>query len=205
MGTLAPGQRLQEGALAAKFGISKTPVREALARLAHEGLVEVYPRIGYAVTQLGAEEIEDLFEFRKILEGAAAELAARHVTESELERLELVVDTDYIPVDKSSYLDFFSQNREFHFLIARASRNRYLFRAIQTMFDLVDGALRHRLDAGEAAGRMRREHRVVLDALKRRDAQDARIATEDSIVESKKGIIRWLTREKLTRTSGPSS
>src|SRR5436190_1701331 len=86
-GVLAPGQLLQEGQLAQRFKTSKTPVREALARLVQEDLLEAFPRVGYVVTDCTVEDAQAVLDFRAILEGAAIELAARYITEAELAQL----------------------------------------------------------------------------------------------------------------------
>lgn len=90
-GALAPGQRLVEEALAATFGVSRNPVREALRVLAAEGLVEVLPRRGATVSLLTAEEAQELFDLRLAVEGVAARIAARKRNPDGLRRLEEVL------------------------------------------------------------------------------------------------------------------
>ena len=83
-GTLAPGLRLTETDLAARFGVSRTPVRQAIARLEAEGLLTHAPRRGLTVTRPDHAQVVELYVMREILEGAAARLAAQHATETEL-------------------------------------------------------------------------------------------------------------------------
>jgi DNA-binding GntR family transcriptional regulator len=87
-GELAPGESLSEIALAETFGVSRTPVREALKQLQTEGLVEIRPRVGTFVTTPSRREINELFEMKELLEGAAARLLANRGRVPELERLE---------------------------------------------------------------------------------------------------------------------
>lgn len=203
-GVFLPRHMMQEGRLAKRFGTSKTPVREALLRLVREGLLDVYPRVGYAVTEVSIDDIESLFEYRAILEASAAELAAVRMTPGQLERLEMVMETPYLVGERESYHDFFAQNQEFHLQIAGASGNRHLAQAIASLFDQIDRVLRYRLDIGDSAERMEREHGAVIEALARRDGAEARRITEASIQKSKEQIIRGLLREKVSQPRAPA-
>ena len=86
-GVLKQGQPLIETELAERLNISRTPIREALRELEKEGLVEIYPRRGTFVTKLTLKEIQELFEIREALEGMAARLCAKRITEEELQKL----------------------------------------------------------------------------------------------------------------------
>jgi GntR family transcriptional regulator, vanillate catabolism transcriptional regulator len=91
-GELAAGARLQEVALSARLGISRTPLRAALARLAQEGLVDALPSGGYAVRSFGREDVIDAIELRGVLEGTALRLAAeRGVSDAQMKGLEALV------------------------------------------------------------------------------------------------------------------
>lgn len=85
---LAPGMKLQEDALADRLGVSRTPFREALSRLAQEGLVTMVPRRGTFVVDLTQEDIVDLYEAREAIEGMAAHLAARRRTPDHLRQMQ---------------------------------------------------------------------------------------------------------------------
>jgi DNA-binding GntR family transcriptional regulator len=172
VGTLCAGVRLHEGALAERFGVSKTPVREALARLLQADLVESLPRVGYVVKDLTVEEAQQVLFFRGVLERASGPLAARYVTESELSRLEVLAEVTLDPNDPQAIDSFFHQNREFHLTIARATRNRYLLEATERVFDQVDRILRSRLGMNhDSIERMREDHRAVVDALRSSDVE----------------------------------
>lgn len=175
-GALSPGEQIQEAQLAERFETSKTPVREALARLAQDGLLDVLPRVGYIVSSYTLEQAQALFDFRAILEGAAAELAARYVTEGELRQLDAMCELDYSSGQPSSYAAFFEVNRRFHLLVARASRISYLVDALDRIFDQVDRLLHIRLDLRASHEQIAAEHRGVVVALRQRDPETARAA-----------------------------
>src|ERR1700733_8084427 len=110
-GAFGPRTHLREGELARRFSVSKTPVREALGRLVHEGLLEVFPRVGYAVAECSVADAQSILEYRAIIECAAVELAARYITDAELEQLEAMANLDVRPRQRATYDEFFSQNR----------------------------------------------------------------------------------------------
>jgi len=176
-GDIAPGEQLQEATLAERFGISKTPVREALTRLVQDELLEVFPRLGYVATDSTPQGAHELLEYRALLESAAIELAARYITVTELLELETLTELDFRSHDRDSYKSFLVENRRFHLVIAAASRNRYLLDAISRLFDKVDRLLHHRLDVSDGDIELfRDEHRSVVVALRAHDPARARDA-----------------------------
>jgi len=90
---LEPGERLKESTLAEELGISKTPIREALTRLQHEGLVETIRFKGASVAQIDDHDVEEIFEFRELLEGAAVKRAAIAFSSEDLQKGEALLDS----------------------------------------------------------------------------------------------------------------
>jgi DNA-binding GntR family transcriptional regulator len=86
-GALAPGSRISERELCARFGISRTPLREALKVLAREGLIELLPNRGARVARLDPKDVADMFDLMGALEALAGRLAARRITEPELDEI----------------------------------------------------------------------------------------------------------------------
>lgn len=134
-GVLKPGERLVEERLAQHLGVSRTPVREALAMLEVEGLVKSIPKKGAIVRTFTREEIKDLYDLRTVLEGYAARQAAQFITAEELdqmrrlwEEMEACIRSDWRTTDdqiaKVRYLT--SKNNHFHHVIIKASRNSRL-------------------------------------------------------------------------------
>jgi DNA-binding GntR family transcriptional regulator len=130
-GRYAPGQRLVEADLTAELGISRGPLREALGRLAAEGVLEIEPYRGAVVRRLSREDVQDLFQVREVLEGEAARLAASRIDQGEnRQRLEheiAVVDGFRARGDTFTYMD---ENDRFHELIVELSGSRLLARLI---------------------------------------------------------------------------
>src|SRR5918997_618134 len=107
---LRPGAQIFEAELATRYGTSKTPVREALSTLVQEGLVQVLPRRGYLVAPITLRDVQEVFQLRLLLETAAAELAAEHITEEALRQLNALVEVRYTYRDRASYARFLRAN-----------------------------------------------------------------------------------------------
>ena len=132
------GQKLVDRDLAQQLGVSRTPVREALGRLAMMGLVEARSRRGYYVRQYTAEEMSDLYEFRKILEVNAARLAAQNSDSSHLREFEsILIKSEKLVANPINHAKTVELDLEIHNLIARASGNDSLREAIQNLMDKV--------------------------------------------------------------------
>lgn len=176
-GELKPGQQLVESALAEWCEVSRTPIREALSKLQHDGLVERSER-GLVVRERGPEEVLDIYETRIALEGTAARLAAERRSSHDLmlmrrslTRLEDVPDGDVEAMVNT--------NRQFHTAVWRASRNVSLIDVLERL-DL--HLARYPATTLSSPGRWARsneQHRVLVDAIEARDTDTAeKIALE---------------------------
>ena len=125
-GALAPGSRLNEMELTARFGISRTPLREAIKVLARDGLVDLLPQRGARVASISLEEVEEMIEVVAALEGSAAELATRALTPevlADIERAHGAMVAAFEAGDEALYL---RHNETIHDLLMEASGNRTL-------------------------------------------------------------------------------
>jgi DNA-binding GntR family transcriptional regulator len=125
-GELAPGSRLRQEALAAELGVSRTPLREALARLVSEGLVEFVPNRGATVARRDFNDMNQAWRARLVLEPGAARLAAERRDAKEVERLRVAVGRQRAVADDVTAS--FEVNREFHLALVAASGNVHLLR-----------------------------------------------------------------------------
>ena len=125
-GELPPGSRIVEESLAARLGVSRNPVREALQALAAEGFVELLPRRGAVVAQITPEQAEDLFDVRTALEPLAARLAARRADADGIDRLRDVLERAREATDFGELDVLATCNTEFHSLVVELSGNDYL-------------------------------------------------------------------------------
>jgi DNA-binding GntR family transcriptional regulator len=172
--SLEPGAVLNERELAEQLGVSKTPVREALSLLNHEGLVQILPRQAYVVTPITVRDVHESFDLRVILECAAAELAAARITDAELTELAAVVAGE---ADAAAVAETLERNVDFHSLIARASGNERLTALI--------GKLLGEMPRLISVGYVRGEHEHVMNALRERNPARAREAMREHILTVK--------------------
>lgn len=188
-GTLPPGARLREVELAARLGISRTPVREAIRRLEADGLVEHLPRQGASLRRLSYAEVMELYEMRAVLEGTAARLAARAASQMELGEL---TDINAEMTSSTIPTDIVRLNRQFHATLINAAKNRYLQRAIgamgRTLLILGQSTLFDPARVATAA----QEHDTLLRALQARDGAAAETAMRAHIEAAHRIRLRQL-------------
>lgn len=122
-GVLRPEMHLVEDDLARRLGVSRNPVRQALQRLAHEGFVQRQPGRGAFVHSPSAQEIDDIFHVRALLEADCARLAAERITESELEELSRILDLGKAAVQSEDAGQLLELNDRFHGVIIGAANN----------------------------------------------------------------------------------
>ena len=166
-GLLPPGMRLDEQDLAGRFGVSRTPVREAFRSLAASGLVELRSRQGAVVARVGITELLEMFQVMAELEGLCARLAARRVTASARAGLQAIHDRMIAAADDADA--FYQINREFHDALYEAAQNEFLAKQTRALRNRVAA---YRRQVTYLPGRIRgtiREHGAILAAL---DAQD---------------------------------
>jgi DNA-binding GntR family transcriptional regulator len=197
---LAPGAELREAALAEATGFGRTPVRDALRRLIHEGFVEVRPRQGYRVSFVTLARVRDLFEMRLLLEPMAVELAAQRAPQAKLEALRPLAQEVYLPGDPRSYEQFLVDNREFHARIAQAAGNEILARTLRVLLEDMQRLFFVSFGGQHSASEQMHEHHELFDALVTRDAARARAIVVAQIEESRARVM-----EALLRVAGPSS
>lgn len=162
---LPPGAGLNEGRLAESLAVSKTPIREALAMLVHEGFVEVIPRQGYRVTDLTVADIQEIFNLRLLLEPAAAALAAERASPEQLQALRALAEEHFEPDSTESFAAFIAQNRQFHALLAEASGNRRLASTLKHLLEEIQRLYLAGLDLRAGIEEQRGEHHDLVAAL----------------------------------------
>jgi len=189
-GALAPDSRLVELAIAADFGVSRTPVREALKRLAAENLVFADPSRGMVVHRPDAAEIEDVFVVREVLDGLAAQLAALRMTPSEISKLELIVESmeEAIADDRRQHIII--ANQRFHDVIYSAAGNSVLARVASELRDYVRRYSTLPFASPDRVQHVLSEHRAILDALKDRDPEAAERASGGHLSAARAYVVR---------------
>jgi DNA-binding GntR family transcriptional regulator len=194
-----PGERLNVPSIARKLGVSLTPAKEALTRLASEGLVEIRPRSGTFVTEISPDDVAETFDLRMALECLAAEKAMARLTAQDFERLEqmlaemahpLVSERDRVAHDRA--------NVEFHNVIVEHSGNRRLIQLYRSLNAHIKIARIHRSHErwGARLADEKAEHREIVDALKAKDADRVRRALSQHIGRAAQNLIDDLRRAR---------
>jgi DNA-binding GntR family transcriptional regulator len=178
---LAPGTEVSEPQLCLNYRLGKAPVRMALIRLAHDGLVRAIPRRGYRITPVTLKDIQDTFEMRLMLEPAAARLAAGKVDSKLARELEEASRTGYQPQDARSIARFIEANKDFHVGIAATTGNKRLAAMVAQLHDQMTRLLHLGLGLRNRSQEMQSEQRTLLKALVRGDGDTAERLARDQI------------------------
>lgn len=194
-GALAPETRLIELAIAAEFNVSRTPVREALKRLASENLVLADPARGMVVHAPDAREIEDVFVVREALDGLAAGLAAYRITPSELGRLRVIVDTMEEAISTGRREQVIIANMRFHDVIYAAAGNEMLDRLGRDLREFVRRFSTLPFASPERVNHVLGEHQAIFDALERHDPEAAEAASDAHLGAAREYVVRMQLQE----------
>ena len=172
-GALKPGEKVAEPELAERFGISRTPIREAFRQLESEGYLTVVPRKGAVVVSFSQRDVEEFYAIKSILEGYAARRACDKLTPREIDKLQAINDKLGLLAKDGDVKHFFKVHNSFHDLFVRAADNEKLTEMIT---NLVGRFQRLRIASLSLPGRMEfsvREHQKIIDAFRNKDADQA--------------------------------
>jgi DNA-binding GntR family transcriptional regulator len=192
-----PGARLDVKAVANQLGVSPTPVKDAINRLAAEGLIDVRPRSGTFVAEISPQAVAETFEIRRALECLAAETLVPRITPDLIARFEKLIDALELPVDDDDSRRLHDENNvEFHLLIVEASGNQRLlelYHSLNAHLTIARIHLRRRPDAARL-DQERREHRAIVDALAARHAKRLVEALGQHIKRAGVALVEDVTR-----------
>ena len=188
-GDFAQGIKLFEGKIAKQLGVSRTPVREALRELGAEGFVTISPNQGVVVSNLSVKEIQKVLQIRGVLEGLATRLVAKLINGEEIKELEKYLKKMECYTNKDDVLAFSKMDAEFHELILNICGNN---RLIQILKNLSDKTHRYRIRSLSVPGRLKyslEEHREIVEALKRKDSEQADRLSQKHVENVLKNIL----------------
>lgn len=172
---LEPGRDLSEAELAARFNVSKTPVREALATLRSDGFVRTFPRRGYQVIPITFGDMTELFDLRTILEAGAAELACARLGRGEVDHLNKLADVVYDRAEQKSLKRFIQANQDFHAAIAKASGNERLHQLLVRQIGELERFFYLGARLRDVSHETQSDHHAIVDVLKTRDPVASRL------------------------------
>lgn len=186
-GVLGPGAVIGQERLAEELGVSTTPLREALKRLAAEGMVHLGPYRDARVTDLTTEEAQSLYEIRLSVDPLAAALAAERRTTADITGIEVAL-ARLQPLSTSAEWESLIAHRDFHRAVYRASHNAPLVAILESLWDKADryrqAGLRDHPEPAQDTERIRAEHQALADAVAASDATKARSVMQRHVSQS---------------------
>lgn len=190
--SMLPSSRIVEKELCTEMQVSRTPLREALNRLALEGLVIIVPFRGYGIAPLTVDGFRELCEVRRLLESEAAALAAERATEDDIQRLDSRAELRYRREDRRTYQKYLRGNSAFHQALVRATHNSRLESLVMSALDQHQRPLHMGLGIGVDGKASTAEHQAICDAIRRHDSKEARKTMLDHIVRAEDRIVTAL-------------
>ena len=189
-GDLPRGARVHQEDVAADLGVSRTPVREALRRLAAEGLIEMRTNRGARVTDLAPDDMDQPYEARLVVEPGAARLAAQRRLPKPLTRMRRAVAAQRRAIPDVPRT--FEANREFHIALAEASGNAFVLQFIEHLWvaRIGEAIYEHQAETPERMRLDADEHEQILDAIEAGDARKAESLTRRHIADAMKRMPR---------------
>ena len=172
-GTFPDGTRLDEIRISERFGVSRTPLREALQRLALSGLVELIPRRGAFVRQPGPIELLEMFEAMAEIEAVCGRLAAMRITETALDELQTANRNCQAAVNAQDRDSYYTENERFHKIIYQQSGNGYLEEQAIKLHKRLKPFRRQQLRARGRMAQSMAEHEAIVEALSRGAPDDS--------------------------------
>lgn len=172
-GIFPPGMKLDEIDLANRFGVSRTPIREALIQLASTGLVEIRPRRGAVVTPINPKRLYEMFEVMAELEAMCAKLAARRITDEELSHLKKTHEECKAKKIVENPDLYYYKNEEFHLSLYRSSHNDFLIEQTTNLHKRLSSFRRLQLRVRGRILASLKEHEEIINAISNGDADKA--------------------------------
>lgn len=186
---IVPGTMLDTVAIARRYDVSKTPVRDAMQKLAADGLVVILPRSGYRVAAITFQAVHEILDLRAAIGPHAARQAARYATALDIAELRRIVGEYGEPLDVGAMQQV---ARRFHVAIARCSRNKRVIALSESLFDELERLLRFAIDFSVKAEEHSDEHTALVDAIEAGDGERAAAIEAAHIRSSREFLIERL-------------
>lgn len=187
---LTPGTWIDEQKLAEQYGISRTPLREALKVLASEGLVDLRPRRGCYVTEISRQDLDDIFPLIAMLEGRCAAEAVKRAKPGDIATLKAIHEQLEAAARDGRIDAFFDSNQQFHKKIQELSGNRWLLSVIQDLRKVLKLSRMHSLSLEGRLQQSLDEHRLILAALVAGDAVKAEKLMHDHLLSGREALAK---------------
>ena len=187
---LTPGDWIDEQNLAEQYGISRTPLREALKVLASEGLVELRPRRGCYVTEISRQDLDDIFPLMAMLEGRCAALAVKRAQPADIAVLQEIHEGLEAAARDGRITAFFEANQAFHKQIQELAANRWMLSVIHDLRKVLKVSRLHSLSLEGRLQQSLDEHRAIMAAITAGDALKAETLMHDHLLSGREALAK---------------
>ena len=195
-GELKPGERLMELQLAAKLGVSRTPIREAIRMLEQEGLAVTIPRKGAEVAKMTEKDMEDVLQIREALDELAAKIACEQISEEQLEELVATMHEFEESTKTDNVKKIAEADVKFHDIIYQSTGNPKLVNMVNNLREQMYRYRIEYLKDSAVRRQLAKEHKAICEALRTHDRESALRYVYVHIDNQQKAIIRSLNEEK---------
>ncbi len=186
---LEPGLAISEASLMKGYGWGRTPLREAIQRLAEQSLLQIVPRQGVVVTALSVFDFAEMMDAMSMVIGPAAALACERLTDGELDQLDKVVNTSESAADNGDFIKVSHLDFEFHRILAEATGNRHLSRYLLHLHQMATrfnfAAWKRDRNAVPSID----EHQQIVEIMRKRDVEGAKSAMRAHIENARQRIV----------------
>ena len=194
-GEFEDGERLVQEEWANKLGVSRMPIREALKQLEVEGLVRIEPRRGAIVTPISAEDIEEIYQLRALLEGEAVEKSLPNLSKEHIEDLENIYEQmKNIDVNENNVAEFMRLNENFHKILYEGCTWRRIHGLIETLWKGIPpytpSLLTNHLDESH------KEHQLILEYVKQNEAEKLKEVVQKHILRTRDNLLKYVVKSK---------
>lgn len=191
-GVLYPGDALIENHISEELGVSRTPVREAINRLELAGLVKNVPNKGALVVGIQDKDIQDIYTIRMYIEGLASKWAAGNISDEQLKQLRNIVELQEFYLERSDYAQIWQLDTRFHSIVFDSCNSAILSSTLSNFHHFIQKARELSIKKPGRAKPSVHEHRLILEALEKHDADLAEKLTFEHIRNAKNNLLRGI-------------
>lgn len=191
---IQPGEEVTETMLVAKYGLGKASIRSALMRLVQDGLAVSLPRRGYQIAPVTIRDIRELFQLRALLEPQATRLGVPYVDVARLRELDAILARGYAKGDAAGEAAYLVANRAFHSTLIAACDNEKLTRVLESVIDQMGRLFHLGLTQSWHKDKLRSEHRELVDAVEKGDADRAAEIVAEHIETMRQTVIEGVMK-----------
>lgn len=194
-GFLEPGEKLYGNEIAKDLNVSRTPVREALQRLASEGFLNITPNKAMVIVNISFEDAKEVLQVRGVLEGLAARITANKISKAELKELNDIIQKMDSSIEKNNLILYCKLDDEFHELILNICENKWIIRMRDSLENFI---YRFRVKSLSIKGRIEdslEEHKKIMESLKEHNSEKAEQSSRKHMENTINNIMKNLLRE----------